>query len=263
MAQKPDKKGTPRQFNKKTTLLIAAAAALIVSAVWFNSCKQANDNAENKAIIPAAPSSGQKENTSLQQTGESKPSEESSAKIVKSVKIFPQNPTALDALKTEIAVNNEKGGIINYKYLWLINNKIVPDSDSEMLNPGAFKKDDIVSVRVIPYKYGVEKAFTESSPVLIQNAAPALEMKSQQQKAAAVIELQLAASDPDGDKITFALEEPRIEGMVLDANSGKITFTPKKLEKGIYKFKASASDSSGGKVTKDFEIKIDFPEVKK
>lgn len=259
-----DKNRVRQPRNKgKMILLLAAAAALILSAIWFVSCRQSNDNGDNKVVIPSIPSSGQKEGASQQSSSGSKSSDASASKIIKSVKILPQSPVVSDTLKVELSVDNDRGEVINYKYLWIVNNKIVPDSDSEMLKPGSFKKGDIVSVRVVPYKYGAENPYSEALPVLIQNSAPALDMRSQPQKAGVVIEIQLVASDPDGDKAVFALEEPRLEGMTIDKETGKITFIPKKIEKGVYKFKASVSDNSGGKTTREFEIKIEAETLKK
>ncbi len=176
--------------------------------------------------------------------------------MIKSIKLTPANPTVLDSIKAEAITNYDGIKNITYEYRWQVNQKTVDVAKYDILPPGIFKKRDIISVVVAPMMDGKKGHALMSSLILIQNSAPSLEMKEARQKLTDIIEIQLIGKDPDGDKLTYSLEPPLLEGMTIDKETGKIIWKPQGKEKGVYKFTASASDPDGGKITTTFELKI-------
>jgi hypothetical protein len=177
--------------------------------------------------------------------------------IVQSIKILPQHPSINDSIKAQATTNyaDEK---ISYEYKWYINDKEVENIKGDTLPKGMFKKNDQISVAVAPFMDGKQGRSFISAPILIQNSPPSLEIVEMPKnvKLGDVMEFQLIGSDPDGDKLTYALEPPVIEGMTINKDTGKIIWKPHKREKGIHKFSASASDPDGGKYIRTFELEI-------
>lgn len=179
--------------------------------------------------------------------------------MIKSIQFIPKEPTILDSIKAEATTNYGDLIGISFEYRWMINQKPIDDVKGDTLPKGKFKKHDYISVIISPIMDGKKGYPFISGTVVIQNSVPTLDMKVvlQKQKIDAPIELQLTGSDPDGDKITFSLEEPLLEGMTIDKETGKIIWKRQKQQKGTYQFSASASDSDGAKITKTFELKIE------
>lgn len=177
--------------------------------------------------------------------------------VVQSIKLLPPKPGITDNIKAQAEANydNQK---VSYEYKWYINDKAVEDIKEDTLPNGRFRKNDQISVVVTPFIDGKQGYSFRSAPVLIQNSPPVFEMKEMPQmaKLTDTMELQLIGSDPDGDRLTYALDPPVLEGMTINSETGRIIWKPQKKEKGVYKFTASVSDSDGGKFVRTFEIEI-------
>lgn len=182
---------------------------------------------------------------------------EPEALMVKSIQLQPKHPTIADTIKA-VALSNYEDQKVSFEYKWYINDKIVEGIKDDTLPKGMFKKNDLISVSATPILDGKKGYTFISAPIIIQNSPPSLDMKEipQNTKLADVIELQLTGTDPDGDKLTYALEDPLLAGMTINSETGKIIWKPQKKEKGLYRFKASASDSDGGKIVRTFELEI-------
>jgi hypothetical protein len=176
--------------------------------------------------------------------------------IIKSIKFIPAEPTVLDSIKAEALTDYEKKNVI-YEYLWEINNKPITDIKGDTLPTGLFKKGDAIRVSVTPFVDGIKGYTYESMFIVVHSAPPSLQLREIKQKLSNTVELQLVSKDPDGDKVMFSLEEPFLEGMTIDKETGKIIWKLKKKEEGTYKFGASATDIDGIKVIKVFEFKIE------
>jgi len=176
--------------------------------------------------------------------------------FIKKVIFSPPQPLITDSIKADVSGDYQGTGHVTYEYTWHINGKPVKGIKDNTLPPGEFKKKDRISVIVIPFIDGAEKDPYKSMFIVIHSSPPSLELKEISQKLNQAIELQLISSDPDGDKVTFSLETPFLEGMTIEKETGKIIWNQKDKKKGTYKFKASATDGDGIKTSKNFEFKI-------
>ena len=179
--------------------------------------------------------------------------------MITEIRILPSQPTKLDTLKAEIITGPEiTDKKISYVYQWKINYKTVEGVTGDTLRPDGFKKRDVVVVKVTPYD-GEKAGFALESPVVsIHSAPPTLELKtdSLQKKAGESFDMQLTASDPDGDAITFSLEAPLVEGMAIDKARGKISWRPRPDQRGKIRFGAGAEDADKTKTIKIFELTV-------
>jgi len=176
---------------------------------------------------------------------------------VQSVAFEPKRPLISDNIKAA-AKSNYPDEKVAYIYKWFINEKPVENVKGDTLHRGVFKKYDRVHVIAIPLMDNKQGFPFISAPLLIENSPPSLEISEMPKnvKLGDVMEFQLLGTDPDGDKLTYALEPPVLEGMTIDKDTGKIIWKPQKREKGIHKFSASASDPDGGKYIRTFELEI-------
>jgi hypothetical protein len=177
--------------------------------------------------------------------------------VIKSIKLLPQQPTVLDNIKAEVSASYEGDEKITFEYRWKVSGAAIDGIKGDTLPAGLFKKGDLISVRITPIADEIKGRTYESMYAVVHSAPPSLELKETTQKLNDTIESQLISKDPDGDKVTFSLEEPILEGMTIEKETGKIIWKPKKREEGTYKFGASATDIDGIKVMKIFEFKIE------
>lgn len=207
---------------------------------------------------PTEPSSSILEIIAGREAGKETPRmvEEIKRPIIKSIRFIPAEPTIVDSIKAEVSTDYNKGKAA-YEYLWEINNKPVTDIKGDTLPAGIFKKGDAIRVIVTPFVDEIKGFTYESMFIVVHSAPPSLELMETRQKLNNTIELQLASKDPDNDKVMFSLEEPILEGMTIEKDTGKIVWKPKEKEKGTYKFRASAADIDGVKIIKTFEFKIE------
>lgn len=184
--------------------------------------------------------------------------------LIEGLILAPQRPTVQDSLKVEVKALTAMEGKLSYRYQWQINGKVVEDAKGNVLPAGLAKKNDRITVTVIPSVDGVEyNKFQYAANTIIYNAAPSLVLKEETRKEGDVVKLQLKAEDPDGDQVSYALEQPLLDGMTIDKGTGEITWKPTVKQVGINRFGASATDSSGSKITKTFEFSLNSKQLTK
>ncbi|MHB8771710.1 MAG: hypothetical protein ACYC7J_11970 [Syntrophales bacterium] len=176
--------------------------------------------------------------------------------FIKTVRLRPPQPTRLDTLKAEVEPAPGAPEKIVYTYLWRVNDRVIEEAKGDTLILSPFKKRDFVTVTVTPYD-GDTAGFAFESPIAtVHSVPPTLEMKQMRQakKAGEPVELELAATAPDGERIVFSLEEPRVPGMSVDSQSGKVTWLVPPDRKGTIRFGAAVEDDNGTKVKRVFEL---------
>ncbi|MCX8027562.1 MAG: putative Ig domain-containing protein [Thermodesulfovibrionales bacterium] len=182
---------------------------------------------------------------------------EPSLTFIKSVKLLPTNPTIKDPIKANIEfIKPENSSDIKVKYEWYKNNThIIEGVVNDTLPAGLVQKGNFVNVRVYAIKNGQTVQVINSDMIMIVNSPPSLTMSviNNKVKKNEPIMIQLKAEDPEGDKITFALDDAP-NGMSIDQSTGMITYFVDKPVQGSVRFRASATDSEGAKVSGTFEI---------
>lgn len=256
-------KRAARGSSGKGKYFAAAAALLLIGALAAYGLFGQGDRSGS---IPADPSSQkaasafeiERQEKALQQQAARLPevSGEEHGPAIRSLTLFPEQPTVLDTIEVRAVADADGQSPVTYRYQWKINNSIVAGPSGGSLPAGSFKKGDMVNVRVTPLADSKEGYAQESPYVSIQSAPPTLEMKELKQKLNETTSFQLVSSDPDGDKVAYGLEEPLLEGMTVDRETGAILWKPRKKEKGVYSFKASATDPDGAKTVKTFHVTV-------
>lgn len=248
-----------RRQKKQRLSYIRILIGVVTLSVVFYLFLQMHADKKVSVTEPAKPSLSIFEIIGGKDIGKGMPShtaEDIKLPTIKSIAFIPAEPTIFDNIKAEVLTdyNSQK---VAYEYLWEINNKPIAIIKGDTLTAGLFKKGDAIRVLVTPFVDGIKGYTYESRFIVVHSAPPSLELRETTQKLNDTIEFQLISKDPDGDKVTFSLEEPLLEGMTINKETGKIIWKPKERERGTYKFRASATDIDGVKITKTFEFKID------
>jgi hypothetical protein len=172
------------------------------------------------------------------------------------VEISPARATVADIIKVMIKPPEKVPSDASFSYGWKVNGRTVEKAIGDSLSNEHFKKHDVVQVVVCMSIAGRGPQYCESNAVIVANSAPSLDLKVLSTHTKDFVDMQLLGSDPDGDKLTYALEPPIPEGMSVNADDGKIRWKMPAGYRGQMKFQASAKDGDGAKITKSFEISV-------
>jgi len=232
----------------------AGSVALLFSAYQF--IYKPQQAVEKPSIESAAPGkmATESEHGWTTKTGGA---ETASCPTVKSVTLLPEQPTMHDNITAKVTFDQETKADVKLSYKWFVNNKPVENVVGDSLPAGRFKKNDWVFVDVTPSIEDKQGFTCRSAFRSIYSTPITLRLKETKDKVGDIINLQLAANDPDGAKIAYELEQPILSGMTVDRESGRIAWQLSKREVGRYKFTASASTPDGRKTTKTFEFSLD------
>ncbi len=235
--------------------VLGGAGALAVIVAWLMFAPS------REPVAPGPPSSGTAQTGGVRQSPQSAAAPGTAAPrqlpaFIRAVRLQPSLPTRLDSLKAEIEPFPSAPEGLSYSYVWKVNDRVVEDAAADTLNLSAFRKRNLVTVTVTPY-HGDTAGLPVTSPVVaIQSVAPTLELKDVRwlRKTGEPVELQLVGAAPDGNHVTYSLEEPRVPGMTVDRSTGKITWRIAPDQKGVFRFGAAVEDDNKTKVTKVFEV---------
>jgi len=111
---------------------------------------------------------------------------------------------------------------------WLVNGMVVEGASGPTLNHTQFKKGDTIAARVYnkPPTDSTRGLLGTSNTILIVNSPPIIEpVHASKLQEGGRYEISVVAKDPDGDPVTFTLEEGP-EGMTLDPKSGRLQWVP-------------------------------------
>lgn len=96
---------------------------------------------------------------------------------------------------------------------------------------------------------------TVSATVAAINDFPVITMDKVQVSGGEVKVGQVSASDVDGDTLTYSITKQPFNGeLVIDAQSGELTYTPSTLTNAIDSFELTVNDGNNGVVAKTLEI---------
>ncbi len=179
------------------------------------------------------------------------------APVVKGITLSPLHPTVRDTIRAEVKTFDPDGDDVTVRFRWLVNGRKVLGEISETLPPGKATHGDKVQVEATPF----DARNNEGEPFLsktitVRNSPP--ELVEQLRPGQSVNGYRFKVTDPDGDPITFQLENAP-PSMRIDPD-GTIRWSPDSGDKpGLYKVKMVASDGQGGSVTVTFPVQVTPP----
>lgn len=179
---------------------------------------------------------------------------------VTSVRIGPLPFNAATGVTVEVEIAEDRPDV-SLEYRWFINDDEQFFEKSASLPGNLLKRGDMVVVEVTPVTYvGERLSSIVSRPFEAMNAPPVISSEPPEDLAEPGFRYQVAAVDPDGDALTFSLEDAP-EKMTIHAVNGLILWPFDIMPEGDFPVKIIVEDGHGGQVEQLFELQMSYEEV--
>ncbi len=179
---------------------------------------------------------------------------------VESINIEPLPFNAATGVSVETAVSGDEP-IVSMEYRWFINGEEVFFENSARLPGNLFKRGNVVEVEVTPVSYTGERlAPLVTGPFEATNAPPVITSEPPEKLTETGFRYQVIASDPDGDALTFKLENAP-DMMTINTSSGLIQWPFDLMSEGVFPVIIKVEDGYGGLAEHSFELQMTYEEV--
>lgn len=145
------------------------------------------------------------------------------------------------------------GDDISFHYQWFRNGTKIDFIDGFSLPGDQFSRGDQISFLVIPYDGEDEGVAYEGTAISIPNAPPYFLSTAPVQFLSDTYSYQAQAIDPDGDELTYLLENPPA-GMSIDGKTGQISWDLRDVSAGTYSVRIVAEDPQGQKAYQEYTL---------
>jgi hypothetical protein len=172
--------------------------------------------------------------------------------VILKAKLHPSIPRVSSTLTVDLKAGDADNDNISFKYQWTLNGKF---SGEQNYLAAELKREDMITVKVTPYD-GEDLGRSINLRRKVFNSLPVVS-ESSSSFDGKIYKYQIAASDPDNDKLTYKLEQGP-DGMTLDPASGIITWEVSPDDKGIHEAKVLISDNNNGNLLVPFTTRISF-----
>lgn len=155
----------------------------------------------------------------------------------------PEVITSTTDAIAKVKANDPDGGMATTRVRWLVNGEAVPGQRSNSLSHTWYQRGDRLQVEV-EVSDGIDAFTSRSEQRVVENSPPSIEMPKGGFQGNPD-GLQLLASDPDGDTLSYRIEDGP-PGMTID-RSGVIHFSgaPDPAAAGTFNAKIIAEDTVG------------------
>jgi hypothetical protein len=129
-----------------------------------------------------------------------------SAPAVASAIIVPANPTTETQLTVDYSGQGAEGAVLNFHFRWYVNDALVQDDASAVLDPSNFRKGNTVKVEVIPSDGSQTGKPYQAPEVVIGNRRPVISSVTLVPVNAPVntlVKAGVVGEDPDGDAVSY------------------------------------------------------------
>jgi hypothetical protein len=180
--------------------------------------------------------------------------------VITAVALSPVGPAPGALLDATPTATDPDGDDIKYSYQWKVNGKAATEpQESNTFDTKGLRKKDMVFAVVTPTDRKLEGAPVDSEIVVLANSAPQITSTPPTDLADGVYLYQVAAKDPDGDKLTYSLLKSP-SGMTINASAGLIRWElPKEVQaKTDIPIKVSVDDGDGGKASQEYSLTLEM-----
>jgi len=179
---------------------------------------------------------------------------------VNSLRIGPLPFSAATGVTVEAEIAADRPDV-SLEYRWFINDDEQFFEKSASLSGNLFKRGDVIVVEVTPVTYAGDRLLSiVSRPFEAVNAPPVISSEPPEELAESGFRYQVTAVDPDGDPLTFRLEDAP-EKMTINATSGLILWPFDTMPEGNFPVKIIVEDGHGGQDEQLFDLQMSYEEV--
>lgn len=198
-------------------------------------------------VATAGPAQGEAEEPPALSTTNSPPE-------ILTLKMEPPQVFAGTTVKSVVEVSDPQNDPVMLDFSWEKNGEILPGEVMEELDTTGMQKGDVLTVVVTPFDGKVRGESKRSRPIVILNRPPEIISLPTPSIVEGVFTYAVKATDPDGDKLIFALEEAP-HGMKMDADSGLAEWIVPKDFNGKVQVKIVVTDGDAG-VFQSFDLNV-------
>ncbi len=168
-----------------------------------------------------------------------------------------ENPAIHRGVDIELIATgaDDDGDDVGFLFRWYVNGEEVDFIDGPTLPGNRFHRGDSIHFVVTPYDDQDEGIPYEGSPFVIPNAPPFFVSTPPLDFSGDSYSYQARAEDPDGDEVSYALENPP-PGMTIHGRSGQIDWRLEDLPDGAYHIVIVAIDSQGQKGYQEYTMTV-------
>jgi hypothetical protein len=150
--------------------------------------------------------------------------------------------------------NDRDGDPIEFEFEWRVNDELVETSDAVLPTQG-LARGDTIAVSVVAND-GYDHSHRLSSPAIeLVNAPPQIERQPIDGNENGIFQHQIAADDPDGDRLLYRLRKGP-DGMTVGRTTGLIDWTPSLAQAGMHVIEIEIDDLHGAKEMYSFSLTI-------
>lgn len=171
---------------------------------------------------------------------------------------LPQQVMLGEPVRAEISVKDMDNDQVQTRFHWWKNRDMVAVTGEPVLEPAGFVRGDAIRVSVIPHDGIVEGKELFSPSIVIGNSLPQFTSKPPAAIQNGSYQYVVSAVDPDGDPISFELEDALSE-MTIDSETGQLSWPVPAGMAGSHRVKIIAKDDQGGRVSQEFELMLSVP----
>lgn len=147
------------------------------------------------------------------------------------------------------------GDTVSFLYHWKINGDDQPWIEGPVLSGDQFAKGDRISLTVVPFDGEVEGQSYHGQEFVIPNAPPHFVSRPPDQFKSELYTYQAQAEDPDGDILTYRLDEAP-GAMDIDSYSGEIRWPISAADAGSHMVRVVAEDEEGMQAVQEYTVEI-------
>lgn len=141
------------------------------------------------------------------------------------VKIDPSQPISTDIIRAIPVLTDPAIARVTFKFEWYVNGEGIADYDSNLLDKKYYKKGDVFYCQVSAASGEQKTDLVKSNDVRIGNAPPEVAyVPVENFSIPGRFSYRVKATDPDGDALTYRLIAPTNWAIMVDKDSGEVTW---------------------------------------
>lgn len=179
---------------------------------------------------------------------------ENTAPVVQQILFEPHQIIPGTPVRATADIADPDHDAVRLTYRWWRNQVLVKEGSEDVFDTTGLASKDVVRVEVVPHD-GIVAGAAGSAQLVVGNRSPEILSSPGNPVSRTHYEYIVKASDADGDVISFVLEAGP-PGMVMDAHTGRLTWSIPTGHVGSHKVRVVAEDGHGGTSTQEFELTI-------
>jgi hypothetical protein len=172
---------------------------------------------------------------------------------VTGVVLEPAGVHAGEKVQVQFQVKDADEDEIHHTVRWWRNNKLVLEGDQLSLDTSGFGRGDQIQAQVTPADDAGAGKTVASQVAVVVNSPPKITSTPPTALEQGRYVYAVAASDPDGDPLSYSLEAAPI-GMTIDKATGRLEWTVFSSTGGSHRVKVVVEDGQEGQAFQEFSL---------